>query len=148
MIVNNFKSFPKTGKLLGIDWGEKRIGLAISSPDQKFVFTRDSRSGIRDPEFVNFIQDEDIVGIVLGLPLRLDGTESKTTARVREFAKDLQNKTDVPIILFDESLTSFEASSLSLRGARRATRQSRNDTLDSKSAQVLLENAISFISRL
>ena len=130
MIINNFKSFPKKGKLLGIDWGAKRIGIAISDPMRKFVFLRDSK------DWENLLME--VSGIVIGLPLRLNGEDSDTTKKVRKFANNLSKKTDLPIILFDESLTSFEAVE---KGAKK-------NQLDAESARVLLENAISFINRL
>ena len=138
MIIGKRKSFPKRGKLLGIDWGEKRIGLAVTDPAQKFVFLRQtpplrgSRQAAGAPvgSLVELAEDENIVGIVVGLPLRLDGTDSGTTRRVRAFAVELATATDIPIILFDESLTSFEASE--------RTKDKR--LLDSESARVLLEN--------
>ena len=145
MIIDNFKSFPPGGKIMGIDWGAKRIGVAVSDPDRKFVFIRQClfnkpprpQSGHPSTggELLKVIADEGVVGIVLGLPLRLDGTDSPTTVRVREFARELAGVVDVPIILFDESLTSFEAE------------ESGAKNLDSESARVLLENAIAVINR-
>ena len=140
MIVNNFKSFPKNGKLLGIDWGCKRIGLAVSDERQLFVFARPilkHESKKKEQNFLKIISDEDIAGIVIGLPLRLDGTDSETTTQVRKFATELSSQTKIPIILFDESLTSFAAED---EGAKK-------DILDSESARILLENAISVINR-
>ena len=130
---------------MGIDWGAKRIGVAVSDPERKFVFIRQcllekpprplrahpSTGG----ELLKIIAEENIIGIVLGLPLRLDGTDSETTARVREFAGELAAATPVPIVLFDESLTSFEAA------------ESGSENLDSESARVLLENAIAVMNR-
>jgi putative Holliday junction resolvase len=138
MICHDFKDFPKTGRLIGIDWGGRSIGVAASDPDRKFVFVRppitnrESRIAIRD-----LIRSENVVGVVLGLPLRLDGTDSPTTKRVRKFAADLAAQTDIPIILFDESLTSFEA----------AENGADAGGLDSESARVLLENAIAVMGR-
>ena len=130
MIIDDFKSFPPLGRIMGIDWGAKRVGVAVSSPDRKFVFARETNADI-----LKTISEEGIVGIVLGLPLRLDGTDSDTTRRVRKFAAELAAATLVPIVLFDESLTSFEA----------ATGGAKN--LDSESARVLLENAIAVMKR-
>ena len=180
MVTTDFKSFPKDGKLLGIDWGKKRIGLAVSSPDRQFVFTRPtikcgvwsvecgigargnnclpSKHSFRAKKIISprdnstlhtphstlkystlseVIHEEEITGIVLGLPLRLDGTESETTALVRKFAADLATVTDIPILLFDESLTSFEAHDL----------KPQTPNLDSESARILLENAIAVMER-
>ena len=136
MIITDRNFFSKTGKILAIDWGEKRIGLAVSDPEQKFVFTRPAVNTIDNVQCT--IDNEDVVGIVIGLPLRLDGTESETTKKVREFAEQLSivNCT-LPIILFDESLTSHAASEYD--GDRKRHKKQLSN-LDSESAKILLEN--------
>jgi putative Holliday junction resolvase len=137
MIVNDFKSFPPAGRLIGIDWGMRRIGIAVSDERREFVFVRPVQSGQSKIQgILDIVRSEKAVGIVLGLPVRLNGDESETTANVRAFAAELATATDVPIILFDESLTSFEAET---RGA---------SDVDSESARVLLENAIAVMRRM
>jgi putative Holliday junction resolvase len=141
MILDNFKSFPKTGKILAIDWGGRRIGLAVCDESRNFTFARsriDNRFDLAKTEIKNFVEYERIVGIILGLPLRLNGEDSDTTRKVRQFAIELETVLDIPIALFDESLTSFEASE---SGADK-------DHIDSESARLLLENAINLISRM
>lgn len=88
------------------------------------------------------ISQEDIKGIILGLPLRTDGTESDTTARVREFATRLAEQTDLPILLFDESLTSFAAEEDNMAAGR-----AKNENLDSLAAKIMLENALVQLKR-
>ncbi|MDR1027424.1 MAG: Holliday junction resolvase RuvX [Rickettsiales bacterium] len=135
MICKDFKDFPRKGRLLGIDWGARRMGLAVSDPEQKFAFTRphidnEPRTANREPRLLKIIADEDIVGIVVGLPLFFDGSESDTTRRVRAFADDLATQTDLPIIFQDETLTSVEAA------------ESHPADLDSESARIILEQFI------
>ncbi|MDR1071558.1 MAG: RuvX/YqgF family protein [Rickettsiales bacterium] len=136
MICKDFNFFPKAGKLLGVDWGARRVGIAVSSPDRDFVFLRPRANDAR--QVADTARSENAAGIVLGLPLFFDGSESETTKKVRAFAKDLAALTDIPIILFDETLTSAEA----------AERGAKPNDLDSESARVLLENAISFMERV
>jgi putative Holliday junction resolvase len=135
MICNDFNFFPRAGKLLGVDWGARRNGLAVSSPDRDFVFLRPNVQTAR--QVAETARSENAKGIVLGLPLFFDGSESETTKKVRAFAEDLALLTDIPIILFDETLTSAEA----------AERGAKPSDLDSESARVLLENAISCMAR-
>ncbi|MDR3208427.1 MAG: Holliday junction resolvase RuvX [Rickettsiales bacterium] len=137
MICKDFNFFPTTGRLAGIDWGEKRVGVAVSDPGRGFVFARPRITAAAGAakRIADFAKSENIAGIVVGLPLRLDGTESETTARVRAFAEELAKETDIPVILFDEGLTSFEAAE---RGA---------ENLDSEAARILLENAVGFMAR-
>jgi len=136
MICDNFKTFPQDGELIGIDWGEKRIGIAVSDPERKFAFARPHAKDIS--EVAAIISDERPAGVILGLPLRTNGGESETTKRVRLFALKLADETDVPIMLLDESLTSFEAAERILGAGK---------DLDSESARILLENAIAVMNR-
>lgn len=145
MILPDFKDFPTTGRILGIDWGARRLGLAVSDPSQEFVFVRPQLEYKNEPileKIVKIAITEQSVGIVIGLPIRSDGTESETTKMVREFANELSKKTNLPIVFTDESLTSFEAGE-NLSGIR-----NKKNVLDSESAKVILENAIAIIKRI
>ena len=111
MVLTDFKDFPHKGRILGIDWGSKRMGFAISSPDLDFVFPRKVEQNINGKEQIKkIIESENIVGIVLGLPLHADGSDSDTTRLVREFAESLEKEISLPIIFIEENLTSLEAS--------------------------------------
>ena len=85
-----------------------------------------------------------ISGIVLGLPLYADGTDSDTTKQVREFAKLLSEQTDLPIIFIEENLTSAAAQAEIGRKSISKIKQE----LDSVSAKIILENAISVLKRI
>lgn len=149
MILPDFKAFPRTGRIVGIDWGAARTGVAVSDASREFVFTRDAidarRAGVCDlaRRVADVVANEGAVGIIIGLPLHADGTESDTTARVREFATALTQVTDLPIYLLDESYSSVTAQSEMGRVRRADIKQK----LDSASARVILENAISLIRR-
>lgn len=144
MILPDFKAFPKKGRVIGIDWGARRVGVAISDIDRQMVFVRPViDSGKAGDEILKIIADENVVGIVLGLPLYSDGTESETTVLVRNFANELSNKTDLPIVFIDESFSSVYAQESMGRVRVRDIKQK----LDSESARVILENAIAVINR-
>ncbi|MDR0967542.1 MAG: Holliday junction resolvase RuvX [Rickettsiales bacterium] len=141
MIIENFKDFPHAGRLIGIDPGARRVGIAVSDVSREYTFTRpqimvSGMSGAID-EIIKIISDDNIKGIVIGLPLRMDGTESDTTKMVRDFANDLADKTDVPIVFIDETLTSSAASEI--------TKDKKE--LDSIAAKIILENSIAMIQR-
>jgi len=146
MLYADFKDFvanlPPTGRLLGIDWGRKRMGIAISTPDRNFVFAhsviRDQESGTSIKEL---IESERIVGIIIGLPTYADGTDSATTACVREFAKQVSVAVSVPVGFIDESLTSVEAEEITQNS------KLKTQNLDPHAAAVILENAIAMINR-
>jgi putative Holliday junction resolvase len=139
MVLTDFKDFPRYGRLLGVDWGSVRVGLAVSSPEWDFVFPREIVRGDNSKEQIkNLIESENIVGIVLGLPLYSDGTDSGTTKKVREFAENLAKEVSVPIFFTEENLTSVEASERI---------KNKKENLDSESAAIILENAIAMIKR-
>ncbi|MDR0741808.1 MAG: Holliday junction resolvase RuvX [Rickettsiales bacterium] len=148
MILANFKDFPRIGRILGVDWGQCRVGLAVSDETQEFFFIRPqienrpwSRAAVASVAAV--AEEENAAGIVIGLPLRFDGSESPTTQAVRRFAKDLDSYIDLPIIFVDELLTSIEAEE-SLAGASRAEMKKK---LDSESAKIILDNALAMVKR-
>lgn len=148
MIMSDFKEFPQVGRVLGVDWGQRRVGVAISDESREFFWTRPqienkpwSRAAVA--AVADMASEEKAVGIVIGLPLRFDGSESETTAAVRLFAKDLANYIDLPIIFIDETLTSASAEEY-LAGANRGDMKKK---LDSESAKIILENAVAMIKR-
>ncbi len=148
MILPDFKAFPRAGRVLGVDWGLRRIGVAVSSPDREFVFTRDVIVVPRGGQHAQIVADvavqENVVGIIVGLPLYSDGTESDTTKMVREFVLALSGKTDLPICMIEENLTSCVAQ----ENMGRVRVCDLKKKLDSESARVILENAIAIINRV
>lgn len=148
MILPDFKDFSRSGRVIGIDWGARRTGVAITDESRTFVFVRPVivSNGMDDliDKLVKIISSEKIVGVVVGLPLRMDGSESDTTKKVREFADVLANKIDVPVVMLDETLSSAAAQD----DMGRVWRVDIKQKLDSESARVILENALSIISRI
>lgn len=148
MILPDFKAFPRMGRILGIDWGARRIGVAVSSPDREFVFVRDAiliPRGVSNhaTQVANIAQTENVCGIVVGLPVHSDGSESDTTKLVRDFVANLEKQTELPICLIDENLTSATAQ----ENMGRVRVRDIKEKLDSESARVILENAIAIINR-
>ena len=148
MILPDFKAFPRTGRILGVDWGLSRIGGAVSDATREFVFTRPvvtvPRGATNHADIVAQIAgDECVIGIVVGLPVRNDGSESDTTKMVRDFVGALSDKTDVPICMIEENLTSVAAQ----ESMGRVRVHDIKQKLDSESARVILENAIAIIKR-
>ena len=148
MILPDFKAFPRNGRVLGIDWGLRRIGVAVSDPMRDFVFVRDAIVLPRGAKnHAGLVADvamrENVVGVIVGLPVRGDGTESDTTKMVRDFVQDLATKTDLPICFVEENLTSATAQ----ESMGRVRVRELKERLDSESACVILENAIAMINR-
>jgi putative Holliday junction resolvase len=148
MILSDYKDFPQTGRIIGIDWGARRCGIAISDENRGFVFTRPQIFVKNQQELVNSIlkilDEEQVSGIVIGLPLYMDGKESDTTKMVRVFSDALSDKTSIPIIFIEENLTSNAAQEEIGRKSIAKIKQE----LDSVSAKIILENAIAVLKRI
>lgn len=98
-------------KLLGIDYGQKRIGLALAQGGMAFPL-RTLVKTTRDRLFADLlavIADEGVEAVVLGLPLDMEGKETLTTRQVLNFRDSLARRMDLPIHLVNEALTSFDA---------------------------------------
>ena len=147
MILSDYKDFPRVGRIIGLDWGLRRCGVAVSDEKRDFVFVRPQISVKTQDELIqyvlNMVSVDKIVGVVVGLPLYADGSDSDTTKMVREFAKILESKTDLPIIFIEENLTSTAAQEEIGRKSITKIKQE----LDSVSAKIILENAVALLKR-
>ena len=148
MILSDYKDFPRDGRILSLDWGLRRCGVAVSDENRGFVFVRPQlyikTQGELIQKVLGIVAEDKIVGIVIGLPLYSDGSESNTTKLVREFAKYLSENTDLPIIFIEENLTSNAAQEEIGRKSIKKIKQE----LDSVSAKIILENAIAVLKRI
>lgn len=148
MILSDYKDFPRAGRIISLDWGLRRCGVAVSDENREFAFTRPQLYIKSQPELIQkvcgIISEEKIVGIVIGLPLFSDGSESDTTKMVREFADSLVKNTDLPIIFVEENLTSAVAQE---EIGRKSISKIKSE-LDSVSAKIILENAIAILKRI
>lgn len=102
-------------KYLAIDYGLKRVGIAVSDVDGRFAFPRctlkrETRAAFF-AELLALLEKEQAEAIVLGLPLHIDGSECLTTRQVRNFAESLKRRTPLPIYWVDEVLSSAIAES-------------------------------------
>lgn len=117
MIFENlveFKKNIKDGKrLIGLDLGKKNIGVATSDRDRnvatpRFILKR--KGNEKDIETINkFIKENNVGGVVIGLPLNSRENETKSSEFVRNFTKVFDEKVNLPIFLQNEYLSSFEA---------------------------------------
>ena len=148
MILSDYKDFQRQGRILGLDWGQRRCGVAISDEKRDFVFVRPQINIKSQQELLSAVLDlareEKIVGFVLGLPLHADGSDSDTTKMVREFANMLANNSDLPILFMEENLTSATAEE---EIGHKNIAKLKNE-LDSVSAKIILENAIAILKRI
>jgi putative Holliday junction resolvase len=136
-------------RVLGIDYGARRIGLALSDPTATLatpwrLFDRppsdDETLGAVVHEIERLQRDEDgLEAIVVGWPRRLDGSPTDQTPRVRRFADELQKRVTARVVLQDERLSSHEADQrLAEQGERDWRRRKRR--LDAAAAAVILQD--------
>tara|TARA_Y100001970_G_scaffold64570_1_gene82647 strand:+ start:225 stop:614 length:390 start_codon:yes stop_codon:yes gene_type:complete len=122
--------------ILGIDFGTRRIGLAWMQTGLDIilpfgVIERGKSTGVPS-ELLERVKTENITKIVIGLPYTLeDKSENKNTARVRAFAKELEELSGVTVVFTDERLTSFEADTMGGEASR-----------DEKAAMAILETYV------
>jgi putative holliday junction resolvase len=125
---------PRRGKVMALDLGEKRIGVAVSDGLRMIasghsVFERTSRAA----DFAHIqelVAAENVTLLVMGLPVSLSGEDSRQTTWVRDYTADLQKHLDIPIIFWDESLTTKQAeASLRARGKRGRQLKERIDAV-------------------
>ena len=121
-------------KILGIDYGTRRVGLALRSASPLPPLARKTDEALL-PGLRRVIDEYEVDGIVLGLPRYPDGKESATTARVRGFARFLRRHLGLPVTMVDEVYSSVEAEELG-RGVVHG--RDRKGAIDSLSAQVIL----------
>ena len=118
-------------KILGIDYGEKRIGLAIS--DEGLMLARELNI-LSPKEFwvtiENLVATNEIKTIALGWPLALSGNETKKTEEVNNFKLKLEAVVKIPVVLVDERLSSVMAGNLA----------GGHKNIDSLAAQIILQN--------
>ena len=128
-------------KLLGVDYGTVRIGLAVSDPDRKIAFplaTYERRGRERDAAyFRGLVQGEAIAQCVVGLPLHLDGREGQKATEARAFGQWLTEVTGLPVVFWDERFTTVEAeAALWSAGLTHKRRKARRDRV---AAQLVLQ---------
>jgi len=127
-------------RVLGIDPGTKRCGVAITNSAQTMPFPRPAiaRDDLTLSRLSELIEDESIGSVVIGRPLALSGNETSSTTDADDFFSQVREHVVVPVIQWDERLTTREAQK-SLSEAGLTTKESR-DRIDSAAAVIMLQN--------
>jgi putative Holliday junction resolvase len=134
---------PPTGRILAVDWGEVRIGLALSDESQTLASpleTLKRRAGKRFPlpRLLELAAVHHPVGLVVGLPLSLEGTETQSAVAARELAETITRRSGLPVELWDERMSTVRALG-AIREQGGSTR-GRKDDVDALAAAVLLQH--------
>lgn len=146
MELSEFKEkLPPYKALIGFDYGEKRLGIAVSdlmrqiANSYKILYRSSLDKDLA--EIKTIIAEKEVGAMVFGLPLQMDGQEGKIAAKVREFAQKVADETGLPYVFWDERLSSsaverFLISEVDL------SRQKREKVLDASAAAYILQGAL------
>lgn len=154
-LTQNISKKPAIGRLLGIDQGDKRIGLAISDPLQSIATPLQTVDKTKFSKYILEIKkvfDEyEVKGLVIGYPLNMDGSEGPRCNAVRDFAQNIYDRKDLFgedlwISLWDERLTTSAVNDFLIDEVD-MNRKRRKQVVDKMAAQLILQGALDYSSR-
>jgi len=136
-------ALPAVGRLLAVDWGAIRFGLALSDETQTIAsplgtLLRRPGKRFRMPEFLAYVTAHRPVGLVVGLPLTPEGVDGPSTIAARALAAQLGARTYLPVELVDERMTTARAHA-AIREQEGSTR-GRREEVDALAATILLQH--------
>lgn len=143
------KKLDKKSRLLGIDPGRKRVGIAIS--DENKIIASPLTTIIKNKysdfvkEIIKIVEENQIKGIVIGNPINMDGTASHSSQSAKDLAINLSKDVTKNVTLWDERLSSQGA--FSLAGDLAINTSKKVDKLDENSAQFILQGALDYLTR-
>ena len=143
-------ALPRNQRLLGLDVGEKTIGLALSDPAltvaspistiKRTKFTADANA------LLKLAAERGVGGLVIGLPLNMDGSEGPRCQSVRQFAANLLKLKDLPIMFWDERLSTMAVEREMI--AHDVSRAKRDKVVDQAAAAFILQGALDALGRI
>lgn len=146
MNIKEFKQeLPPKKAILGIDYGSKRMGLAVSdlsctiASSYKILYRKNIETDIN--ELASIINEKEIGAFVMGLPLQMNGQEGDIAQEVRKFADILTEKFNLPILLWDERLSSSAVESFLIKEVD-LSRKKRAKVLDASAAAYILQGVL------
>ena len=142
------KNMDNNSRLLGIDPGKKNIGIAICD-EKKVVATplkviKKNKFEFLLKEIKDIIKENDIKGVVVGNPINMDGSFGKSSQSAIDFAKNLSKNVTIPIVLWDERLSSEGSFKITQDLGTNVT--DRIKKLDKNAAAFILQGAINYLS--
>ena len=140
---------PERGVLLGLDLGAKTIGVAASDPDRRVAAPVETiarkRFTLDAQRIFALAAERRAAGLVLGLPVNMDGSEGPRAQSTRAFARNLARLTELPIALWDERLSTAAVERALI--AADASRARRKAVIDQHAAAYILQGALDRLSR-
>ncbi|HHB81988.1 MAG TPA: Holliday junction resolvase RuvX [Devosia sp.] len=142
--INSTAHLPLSGRLMGLDLGTKTIGVAISDG---LRLTATPLETIKRKKFTidadricEIISENQIAGIILGLPLNMDGSEGPRAQSTRAFARNLKTRTDLPIAFWDERLSTSAVTRTLIQAD--VSRAKRSQVVDKLAASFILQGVL------
>ena len=140
---------PERGVLLGLDLGAKTIGVAASDPDRRVAAPVETiarkRFTLDAQRILALAAERRAAGLVLGLPVNMDGSEGPRAQSTRAFARNLAQLTELPIALWDERLSTAAVERALI--AADVSRTRRKAVIDQHAAAYILQGALDRLSR-
>ena len=141
---------PERGALIGLDLGSKTIGVAASDPDRRIAAPVETISRTRfnhdAKRILELAAERRAAGLVLGLPINMDGSEGPRAQSTRAFARNLAQLTALPVALWDERLSTAAVERALI--AADASRARRKSVIDQHAAAYILQGALDRLSRV
>jgi putative Holliday junction resolvase len=140
---------PERGALIGLDLGSKTIGVAASDPDRRVAAPVETisrkRFALDVQRILELAGERRAAGLVLGLPVNMDGSEGPRAQSTRAFARNLARLTELPIALWDERLSTAAVERALI--AADASRAARKNVIDQHAAAYVLQGALDRLAR-
>ena len=144
------RTLPPGARLAGLDLGTKTIGIALSDPGLRiatpFHTIRRTKFGKDAEELLALCAREKVGGLILGLPINMNNTEGPRAQATRAFLRNLAPLTDVPVVLWDERLSTAAAERAMIEAD--LSRKKRAQKIDAAAAAFILQGALDRLARL
>ena len=135
-------------RLIGLDLGSKRIGVSICDEKQLIAtpYKTINRNSLKDliDELRLIINENNIKGIIVGNPLNMDGSSSRSAQSVKDTTENIEKNLDIPICLWDERLSTVGAFNLSSQLDINVSKREKN--IDENAAAFILQGALDFLN--
>ena len=146
--INEFKSKVSDGsRIIGIDLGSKRIGIAISDGNQKIATPYKTLEKIKSSKLIedikSIIKENDVKGIIVGNPINMDGSYGKSSQSAKDIAINLGDKINIPVCLWDERLSTVGAFNLSSELDINVSKREKD--IDKFAAAFILQGALDYL---
>jgi len=133
-------------RILGIDFGESRTGLAISDESELIARGLSTFQAKKDKEFIPYLKkiigQNEVREIVIGFPKMMDGSLGEKAKEVQKFAEKIKGVLEIPIVLWDERLSSVQSEKILREMGEKYTRQKQK--VDQLSAVLILQNYLDY----